>query len=295
VVNASTTLTTATTPPVTLTRTTNGTAGNSGPATKLWADSAVRTDIHNSSHVVITTASNGDVVHDKVFVTKAGGTPAAVPNPTGSATFHRYSNLNCTGASVDQTVLLAADGTAESATFTVSGDLSYKADYSGDANYPARSGACEPLTVQTSICPSCPPAPCPAFPVFPGQGGGGGPCRINVIGGSIKGTRLEIPIQNVSTGPVTLSQFGLTWPSAINGGIKTVSMTGYLYLGPTITGGSAMFTDAMLGGNAQFTRTIAVGQSEKLRIAFEKTADPNKADYTGMSQFNTGCNVNLFP
>ena len=115
---------------VTLTRTTNGTGANSAPAQKLWADSAVRTDIHNASHAVITSASAGDVVHDKVFVTKAAGTPAAVPNPTGSVVFHRYTSLNCTGASVDQTVALAADGTAESATFTVVDDMSYKADYS---------------------------------------------------------------------------------------------------------------------------------------------------------------------
>ena len=56
VVNASTTLTVS---GVTLTRTTNGTSGNSGPATKLWADAAVRTDIHNAAHAVITTAPAG--------------------------------------------------------------------------------------------------------------------------------------------------------------------------------------------------------------------------------------------
>ena len=50
-------------------------------------------------------------------------------------------------------------------------------------------------------------------------------------------------------------------------------MDGYLYTGPTITGGSAMFTNAMLGPNADFTRTIAVGQSQKLRIIFEKPAE----------------------
>ena len=49
VINGSVTLT-ITTPNgnVTLTRTTNGTNGNSVPAQKLWADSAVRTDIHNA-------------------------------------------------------------------------------------------------------------------------------------------------------------------------------------------------------------------------------------------------------
>jgi len=142
---------------VVLTRSTNGTGANSGPATKLWADVAVRTDVHNASHAVIATANSGDVVHDKVFVTKAAGTPASVPNPTGSVVFHRYSTVNCTGASTDQTVALAADGTAESATFTVAADISYKADYSGDANYPARSGACEPLTVAQNFGPALTP------------------------------------------------------------------------------------------------------------------------------------------
>src|SRR5262249_55974628 len=156
----------------------------------------------------------------------------------------------------DQTVAIAADGTAESNTFTVVDDMSYKADYAGDANYPARSGACEPLSVQTSICPSCPPPPCPAFPVFPGQGGGGGPCSFNVLDGSIRGTLVEITTQNTSRARGTLTQLGITWPTA-NGAIKSVSMNGYLYTGPPIGGGSAMFTNAMLGGNAQFTRTIA--------------------------------------
>src|SRR5262249_14395459 len=39
--------------------------------------------------------------------------------------------------------------------FTVVGDMSYKADYQGDSNYPANSGACEPLSLNTTT-------PCPA-------------------------------------------------------------------------------------------------------------------------------------
>ena len=71
-----------------------------------------------------------------------------MPDPTGNVVFHRFVGLTCSGASVDETVALAADGTAESSTFTTVGDMSYQAHYNGDANYPARDGACEPLTVQ---------------------------------------------------------------------------------------------------------------------------------------------------
>ena len=226
-------------------------------------------------------------------MTKAPATPAAVPNPTGSVVFHRYTSLNCTGASVDQTVALAADGTAETSTFTVVDDMSYKADYSGDANYPARSGACEPLSRADLGLPE---------PARPRRVRRSRSSRVRAAVAdraastsstvSIKGTLLEITIQNTSTGPATLSQFGITFPTS-NGGLKQVSMDGYLYTGPTITGGSAMFTSSMLG-NAML-RTIAVGQSEKLRITFEKTASTNKALYTSVAEFNTGCIINLFP
>jgi hypothetical protein len=135
---------------VSLTRTTGDAhVGDSADAGKNWADDTVRTDVHNASHNVITSATSGDVVHDKVFVAKAAGTPAAVPNPTGNVVFHRYATLNCSGASTDQTVALAADGTAESAAFTTTtSDISYQAVYSGDANYPGHTGACEPLHVE---------------------------------------------------------------------------------------------------------------------------------------------------
>jgi hypothetical protein len=288
VVNASTTLSVG---GVSLTRTTNGSGGNSGPATKLWADAAVRTDVHNAAHGVITTAQPGDVVHDKVFVTKAAGTPASVPNPTGTVTFHRYDTVNCTGPSTDQTVPLGVDGTAESSTFTVVGDMSYKADYSGNANYPARSGACEPLTVQTKVCPSCPPPPCPAFPVFPGQPGPGGPCSFSVLEREAKGYVVEITIQNLSSnGDAALTALHLTWPTS-NGALKSVVLDGQLYTGPALTGGSA---DLTFGGINPLLRTIKVGQSEKLRLVFEKAADTNTAHYSGSAEFGS-CVVQLLP
>ena len=83
---------------MTITRTTgtavNTAAGGSGNANKNWADDNVRTDVHDAAHTVITTANAGDVVHDKVFVTRAAGAPAGVPNPTGTVTFNLYAALD---------------------------------------------------------------------------------------------------------------------------------------------------------------------------------------------------------
>jgi uncharacterized repeat protein (TIGR01451 family) len=88
-------------------------------------------------------------VHDKVFVAKTTTTPAAVPDPTGNVVFHRYTTIDCTGTPTNQTVALTAGSpsTAVSDAFATVTNMSYSADYSGDANYPAHSGACEPLTV----------------------------------------------------------------------------------------------------------------------------------------------------
>jgi phosphoheptose isomerase len=124
-------------------------AGDSADATKLWADDTARTDILNAPGNVVTTVVAGTIVHDKVFVARTAGTPAAVPNPTGNVVFHRFSTIDCSGAATDQTVTLTpgATSTALSDDFAPAGNMSYQAEYKGDANYPARTGACEPLTV----------------------------------------------------------------------------------------------------------------------------------------------------
>ena len=103
----------------------------------------MRTDIHNASHAVVTTVQAGTVVHDNVQVARTAGTPAAVANPTGTVVFHRYATIDCTGTAVDQTVTLTsgAPSTAESDAFAPTANISYRADYGGDANYPARPGA----------------------------------------------------------------------------------------------------------------------------------------------------------
>ncbi len=137
----------------------DGKAGDSADAAKLWADARARTDILNASGGVVTTGVSGTIVHDKVFVDRVVGTPAAVPNPTGSVIFHRYATIDCSGAATNQTVALTpgAPSTALSDDFAPTANMSYQAEYSGDANYPPRLGACEPLTVT--------PVPAPAIAI----------------------------------------------------------------------------------------------------------------------------------
>jgi uncharacterized repeat protein (TIGR01451 family) len=125
-------------------------AGDSADAAKLWADATARTDILNASGAVVTTVVAGTVVHDKVFVDRLVGTPAGLPNPTGSVIFHRFPSSDCTGgATTNQTVALTpgAPPTAVSDDFAPVGNTSYQVEYLGDANYPPRTAACEPLTV----------------------------------------------------------------------------------------------------------------------------------------------------
>jgi len=144
---------------VPLTRSTDGSGTNSGPAATLWVDDAVGSEIHGEGHVPVTSVPEGSVVHDKAFVLAAAGTPAQVAGPTGVVVFHRYSNADCTGTPADETVALGVDGTAESSALPIAVDVSYRVDYPGDALYPPRSGACEVVTV---VHPT-PPTPLPVL------------------------------------------------------------------------------------------------------------------------------------
>jgi hypothetical protein len=175
--------------------------------------------------------------------------------------------------------------------------MSYRADYAGDANYPARSGACEPLQVQQQqVCPQCPPPPCPAYPVFPGQPGNvGGPCALSVLSTQIIGNIVEITIQDNGSGDALLTGVSLNWPAASNGALKAITLNGYVYSGPDLTSGSMQLTFADLNAINPITRTIKVGQSQKLRFVFGSRAEANKALYAATAQFGAGCVVNLLP
>jgi hypothetical protein len=131
----------------------NTTAGGSDNANKLWADDVVTTHVRDASGTDITgstTVAAGTVVHDEATVARTAGTPAGVPDPTGTVTFTLYDNGTCNGnvLATDPNKPLVS-GTATSVTFTVpatGGSFSYKAHYNGDANYPAHDAtACEPF------------------------------------------------------------------------------------------------------------------------------------------------------
>jgi uncharacterized repeat protein (TIGR01451 family) len=154
----------------------------------------------NAAGSVVTSVVAGTVVHDKVFVQRAVGTPASVPNPSGSVVFHRYATIDCSGAAVNQTVALTVGdpSTAVSDDFAPTGNMSYSGEYLGDANYPARSGACEPLTVT--------PVPAPAIAIVKNPKG-----QTVAVGGT---ATFQITVTNV--GNTVLTNVTVTDPLSPN-------------------------------------------------------------------------------
>jgi Tfp pilus assembly protein PilV len=128
-----------------------------GAVTVNKLDPTVTTEIHNAAHTSVTTVVAGLSVHDKATVTGTG------PTPTGTVSFQRYSDATCTTVNGAPGVIALGSGTAESASVSAtSPGLSYKATYSGDANYNTAIGACEPLTVTKAS---------PSISTTPGAGG----------------------------------------------------------------------------------------------------------------------------
>ncbi len=107
--------------------------------------STTTSEVHNPSHTDITnqTVPVGTIVHDKAIVSGSG------PTPSGTVDFKRYSTVNCSGASIDQSGVPLVSGAAESNTFTtVAGDMAYLVHYNGNSIYDPSDGPCEPLHVE---------------------------------------------------------------------------------------------------------------------------------------------------
>jgi len=129
------------------------------PLTVNRTNSAVNTDVRkdnvNGSSVLNTKIDNGTTVVDVATIT---GNAPGTPDPTGTVTFQRFANANCSGtAASSEDITLSADAnptdgsaTAVSTAYTTSAAagefVSYKVIYSGDAVYsPSSASVCEPI------------------------------------------------------------------------------------------------------------------------------------------------------
>ena len=120
--------------------------GVDGPCESLSASKltpSVVTDVHNTSHAVISNALVGSSVHDRAVVSGSG------PTPTGSVAFRVYlGSLQCAGDGQSAgTVPLDASGVAHPSDSVIvpAGGLSFRGHYSGDSVYSAADGPCETL------------------------------------------------------------------------------------------------------------------------------------------------------
>ena len=118
------------------------------PLTVTKADTSTATTIHNVlDHTVgVTSVPLGSTVDDSATVT---GT--AFGAPTGTVTFTWFTAAsNCTGNSVGAGTIPLVAGVAHPSTAfgpLAAGSYSFRATYSGDANYNTSTGPCEPLSV----------------------------------------------------------------------------------------------------------------------------------------------------
>src|SRR5207302_355712 len=110
--------------------------------------SAVATTvIDNATGTVWTnTEQTGASAHDTATLVATG-----LPTRSGTVTYSIFTNASCTApASSTQTVTVSSAGTVPDSASTAvlaAGGYAYQAGYSGDANYAAATGACEPFSV----------------------------------------------------------------------------------------------------------------------------------------------------
>ena len=102
----------------------------------------VTTTILDVTNATTTSAQIGSPVHASVVVASSTGSTT----PSGTVNFALYQGLVCSGDPSTQSGVVLMNGVATSSTTTVPvGGLSYLVHYSGDTNYPAADGVCQPL------------------------------------------------------------------------------------------------------------------------------------------------------
>lgn len=121
----------------------NGSTGVCETVTVDKASTLTTTAVHDANHADITDGSValGSSVHDSATVADpVGGFPI-----TGTLTYRFFANGSCEGNSADETVAVGSESTPTGS--LGAGHYSYLTSYSGDDNYKASTGVCEPFQV----------------------------------------------------------------------------------------------------------------------------------------------------
>jgi hypothetical protein len=129
-----------------------------------------------------------------------------------------------------------------------------------------------------------------------GGGGGGGVCSL--AQGAIKFDKntIQIPIKNNGSANIVMSELQLTWPQATNGKLKTVTLNGPAFNGPSASSPVDLTSANWAPGTNP--RTINKGQSKTLVLTFEKNVDKTASHYSGgVVKFGTdaSCQLNYLP
>ena len=102
---------------------------------------------HNANHQVVPSVRAGSPFHLSSILAAPAGTP------TGTMTFLRWANTDCTGTVVSQTVPLNATGVVETPpeTLKVPQAWGISASYSGDSRYASSIAPCETFSIVKAI------------------------------------------------------------------------------------------------------------------------------------------------
>src|SRR5258706_4822982 len=121
----------------------NGKTSSCEPFSVTQAETGVTTEVHNSAHEDITNTPVvlGTEVHDSSDLSGKVGDI----DPTGTVTYHFFTNGVCEGESSDEIVTLGSESSTQ--TGLGAGSYSYKAEYNGDKNYSSSVGSCEPFSI----------------------------------------------------------------------------------------------------------------------------------------------------
>jgi uncharacterized delta-60 repeat protein len=160
----------------------------------------VTTQIHNTSHNVVTTIFTTQTVHDAVTVSGTGATP------TGIVLIDWFTNGTCTGSpaatSTGQALIIGfidASGFAQAP--LTAGSYGFQARYTGDAVYTPGTGACEVLTVVD--LPKTTPTVSSQVRLFSDS--------LPVSGAVIVGTKVYDFVQVTGGGPIATGQVTVSW------------------------------------------------------------------------------------